>query len=494
MGSEVTRRQFLATGARAGIGTTALAATSSAFLAACSRENASTTAGDNDGKKGADDTLKIGVVAPFSGLGAFIGNITKRSLDAAVQQINSTGGIGGRKVSLVQRDTGDDPTKGPTSYSELAADKDIAGILWCGGLGFAAAFPQIKRDRALVMAVFNDPFSGGQLYPDSDEPGRSVFQMLLPDIWAKEALARYAVEDRGYKTAAHLYNATLDPDGDTFKAFKATFEGAGMQVVGSESYQLFATDYGAELGRLKDKRPHVIYIDGFSGNTAGLVGGLAALSAGYVDRPSVLSPSSWHPHVFGAPGGTGDKTWAELAGDAAKVGTVTAWHVGGLVYLPTFAIREWMAKAKVGAPTGGEESPADALAAVLEGVKKAGSTDRDKLPEAIETMGDIKFASIEFGFSKDRHVSKTKDDVIIVTMERGATGPVQTDPPYELGREWDDGEAFADTAAGPTHLVRPTRAANERAHPEVMAKVVADGYGTHCTKRGDTLTTDCKIH
>jgi hypothetical protein len=127
-------------------------------------------------------------------------------------------------------------------------------------------------------------------------------------------------------------------------------------------------------------------------------------------------------------------------------------------------------------------------------VKKAGSTDRAKVVEGLETMGKIKFASIPFGFSATNHLAKTQDELIVVTMERGDRGPADTDPSYKLGAEWGTG-VFTRTTAGPTYLVRPTLEANKRAHPDVMAEVLKDGYGTQCTKHPDgSLGKECKIH
>jgi len=157
-----------------------------------------------------------------------------------------------------------------------------------------------------------------------------------------------------------------------------------------------------------------------------------------------------------------------------------------------FWIRQWIQKFLGKSVTGGEESPADGLATLVEAVKHAGSTDRQKMVTAIETMGDIKFASIPFSYSKDRHLSKTKDELIVVTLER-SSGPAPTDPAYQLGTEWKD--VFPAGYVGPTHLVRPTLDANKRAHPDVMAEVLRLGYGTQCTKMPDgSLSKVCKIH
>ncbi len=86
-------------------------------------------------------------------------------------------------------------------------------------------------------------------------------------------------------------------------------------------------------------------------------------------------------------------------------------------------------------PTGGEESPADGLYTLTHAVEVAGSTDRQKVVSAIETMGDIKFASIAVQLLGHHHLSKKMDDLIMVTLER-SSGPVATSPAYELGKEW----------------------------------------------------------
>ncbi|HEX2038341.1 MAG TPA: ABC transporter substrate-binding protein [Acidimicrobiales bacterium] len=487
-GDPITRRRFIEWAGRAGVGAAAATVLSGSALTACAR-------GDDDdgGGGGANDTVKVGVLAPFSGIGAFIGTITNNSLDAAVAQLNATGGIGGRKVELVKRDTGVDPTAGPKLYTELAAVQGLVGILWCGAPGLTQALPQIKRDGLPVIAVFNDLLSSGRLHPDGTDAGRSVFQMFLPELWAKEVLADYARNDRGYRSAALMHDTLLDAEGTNRATFEKAFGQAGLEIKAMERFTVVDAEYGAQLQRLKAARPDVVYIDGLAPNTAAIVKQLAALGASYVDTPTAKG-TAWHPHIFGAPGGTGDKTWATLAGGDAKVGTVTGWHVGGLIYLPTFAIGEWMRKHTKKEPTGGEESPADGLAALLHGMRKAGSTDRAKVVNGMETMGKVTFASVPFGFDRDRHVSKTKDEVIVVTLERNG-GPAPTTPPYQLGREWSPGRPFTTTEAGPTQLVRPTLAANRRAHPTVMEQVLAEGYGTQCTKQPDgSLTKECRIH
>lgn len=494
---DLSRRHFLEWCGKVGLG----AAATTLFVgstAACSKR------GPRELDANANllgDTIKVGVIAPFTGLGAFVGDITTRGLESAAREINSTGGIGGRKVELIYRDTGQDLAAGPRLYSQLLSDtRDLAGVLWCAGLGFNETLNRIKSDGLPVMAVFNDLETGGKLYP-KEKPGsggRSMFQFMIPTSMYMDVLGDYASSDRGYKTAALMYDKILDAEAEAELAFKSACDAWGLENVGVEPFSILDSDYGPYLNRLEKARPETLWISGISKNTEGIIKELFKRKADYVDAPTAKNTKkAWKPQVFGSPTGTGDKGWVELADadapGAAKQGTLTVWHVGGLTYLPTFAIAGWAQKHLGAKITGGEESPADALATLCYAIKKAQTLDRATLVSTIETMGPIKFASIEFSFAPDRHLAKTRDDLVLVTMER-VGGPVKTDPAYELGTEWQGANPVMPFPAGPTQLVRPTLTANQKAHPDVM-KLIMDGkWGTHCTVDGGKLTNACKIH
>jgi ABC-type branched-subunit amino acid transport system substrate-binding protein len=461
----------------------------STVLAACgggNKKDSASGAKSSGFGSGGGDTMKVGVIAPLSGVGAFVGRIVNNSLDAAVRQINSTGGVGGRKVEIAMRDSGTDPAAGVKAYQAFAGDKNVIGVLWCGA-GLEESRAQIKRDNTPIISVFVDLWSEGKLYPDG--PERNIFQMIMPDKMAIDLLAEYAATDRGYSKAAFMYDSLLYANVKPY--WEQSMRKYNLSNVGVETYQLNDSDFGPQLQRLKNNKSNALFIWGLAGDTAGIVKQIDRLGGSYVDTPTAKA-GGWRPQILGSPGGTGEKTWAELAGASAKAGTLTAWHVGGLVALPSFAIRQWIQKFLGKRVTGGEESPADGLATLVEAVKHAGSTDRQKMVTAIETMGEIKFASIPFSYSKDRHLSKKRDDLILVTLER-SSGPAATDPAYQLGTEWK--EVFPAGYVGPTQLVRPTLEANRRAHPDVIEEVLSKGYGTQCTRMPDgSLSKVCKIH
>jgi ABC-type branched-subunit amino acid transport system substrate-binding protein len=499
------RRAFLRRAGRTALGVGLLGGGLGGFTTACTDDDGG-TGGDARGRPGGDagfsgvsSPLKIGVIVPTSGIGKFLGDIVGRALAATKQHIETAGLVRGVTVDYVIVNAPAEEFADGTSraYNQLVADPDVIGILWCTPLGLPEAQPQIQRDQIPVMAVYADPYATGDLYPDGGGP-RNIFQMLLPDNMSFDAMCRYAKRDRGYETTALIYDSvTLTTAGELFER---AAKKAQLDVVAVEEFSLFTGDYGAQLQRLKQAAPQSLFVWGVSDNTANIAEGLAALGAGYVDTPTAKG-ARWAPHILGYPGGTGEKKWAELAGDAARTGSITAWYLGGLVGGPHFPIRDWLVAYDGKGASGGEEGAPNAWWALLEAVRRAGSTDRAALVEALEQIPRIEFAGLPFRFSRNQHLGMTEDDVVLISLERW-NGPERTDPPYALGREWRETfPLLSDEYVGPTHLVRPTLAANRRAQPEYMAQILREGWGTQCTKRppgavGEavSMSADCRIH
>jgi hypothetical protein len=323
--------------------------------------------------------------------------------------------------------------------------------------------------------------------------------MLLPDVMSFDVLCGYARDDRGYGSVALMYDSSVL--GTARGMFQRAAKKHDLDVVGIEEFSLFSADYGAQLQRLKQKAPECLIVWGLSDNTAGIVKELDGLGAAYVDTPTAKSRSKWAPQLLGYPGGTGEKTWAELAGNSAKAGSLTAWYLGGLVGGPRFPIRDWLVDYDGHGATGGEEGAPNAWWALLEAVRRTGSRDRRAIVNELERIPSIDFAGLPFSFTSKRHLSMTLDDVTLITLER-YSGPVETDPPYVLGREWKETFPLVKPDyVGPVHLVRPRLAANLRAQPDYMKEILRDGWGIQCAKvppdavgTATNMSDACKIH
>src|ERR1700710_711577 len=65
------------------------------------------------------DPIKIGFLPALTGPSSSTGIAMNRGTELAVEEINAAGGINGRKIELIVRDTQSDPTKAVNAVAEL---------------------------------------------------------------------------------------------------------------------------------------------------------------------------------------------------------------------------------------------------------------------------------------------------------------------------------------------------------------------------------------
>src|SRR6266436_951824 len=97
----------------------------------------------------ANEPIKIGYLPALTGPSSSTGIGINRGTVLAVDEFNAAGGIDGRKIELVVRDTQSDPTKAVNAVAELSQRQKVA-IIW-GPLNSGealAATPLIEIGRA----------------------------------------------------------------------------------------------------------------------------------------------------------------------------------------------------------------------------------------------------------------------------------------------------------------------------------------------------------
>jgi branched-chain amino acid transport system substrate-binding protein len=95
----------------------------------------------------ASDPIRIGFLPALTGPSSSTGVAINRGTILAVNEINAAGGVNGRKLELISRDTQSDPTKAVNGATELAR-REKAHVIW-GPLNSGealAATPLIARD------------------------------------------------------------------------------------------------------------------------------------------------------------------------------------------------------------------------------------------------------------------------------------------------------------------------------------------------------------
>ena len=197
--------------------------------------------------------ILIGAAAPLSGPNAALGEQLRRGVQAAVDDINSTGGIKGEKLAVQFADDGCDPRKAidvATSFVS-AGVKAVIGH-YCSG----ASIPASKvYQKAGIIQI--SPASTNPKY--TDEGGWNVIR-LVPRDDAQAAAAAALVLDKfaGQKVAVVTDQVPV------FTALATAFTDAllqkGVTLALQRSFKAGTKDFAPLAKQIADSGAGVIYL------------------------------------------------------------------------------------------------------------------------------------------------------------------------------------------------------------------------------------------
>jgi branched-chain amino acid transport system substrate-binding protein len=99
-----------------------------------------------------NEPIKVGYLPALTGPSSSTGVGINRGVQLGVEAINSAGGINGRKLELISRDTQSDPTKAVNAVAELTQRAKVSMIFGPVNSGEAlAATPLIARDKVPML-------------------------------------------------------------------------------------------------------------------------------------------------------------------------------------------------------------------------------------------------------------------------------------------------------------------------------------------------------
>ncbi len=197
---------------------------------------------------GAAKSYTFGVMIPLTGPPANIGAEFKRSVDLGVEVINAAGGVDGWTLEPSYQDNKGTAQGGTESMNQLANITKVPFSITSFSGSTLAAQPMAAQDHVLLVnsgATDSNLLSKPWLYND-----QAMAPQLMPP------LAAYAYGEGKRKVAILVSN---DPYGDgSQKAFAPEWQKLGGQIVDSETFPLNATDFSAQLTKIKNANADVV--------------------------------------------------------------------------------------------------------------------------------------------------------------------------------------------------------------------------------------------
>ena len=118
----------------------------------------------------AADTIKVGAILAVTGPASFLGAPEARTLEMLVEDLNARGGVDGRKIELVVKDTGGNPEKAISFAKQLIEEDKVFAIIGPATSGETIAVKPIAEEaRTIVSPRYS---SRGALYDSTERtPG-----------------------------------------------------------------------------------------------------------------------------------------------------------------------------------------------------------------------------------------------------------------------------------------------------------------------------------
>lgn len=199
-------------------------------------------------------TIKVGYVSALSGHASAWGQSIQKGFDFAIEEINSKGGINGRKIEVVYEDDVCDPTIAISAFTkviDMDKVKIITGTI-CSSVAMSVA-SKTQADRVFYLPSF-------ATHPDIPKQGDLVFRIWPSDVYEGKEVGKYAVNNLKLKNFSAIY-LNDNPNGIAIKdAFKETVEQNGGTVMSQEGVSSTEKDYRTILTKLIKDNPDGIYI------------------------------------------------------------------------------------------------------------------------------------------------------------------------------------------------------------------------------------------
>lgn len=328
-------------------------AMAASLMAGCSKQ----TQSENN------DVIKIGVFEPMTGANAAGGQLEVEGAKLANKLYPE---VLGKKVELVIMDNKSDKVEAASAAARLVEQEKVNAIIgsWGSSLSMAAGDILKNAKVAAVGASCTNPLvtKGNDYY----------FRVCFIDPFQGTVMANYAFQKLSAKKAAIIQEVSNDYAVGLSKYFQDEFKkltGDENSIVAIANYNTGDQDFSAQLTTLKDKNPDVIFAPGNFTESALIIKQARQLGI----KAPFIGGDTWETPEFIKIGGK-DVEGAVFSTHFTAEKPITKESEKFLAEFKKEYNKE---------PAAVSALAYDAYLVILDAIKRANSTDPDKIREAI---------------------------------------------------------------------------------------------------------------
>ncbi len=349
--------------------------------------------------------IKVGAILAETGGASFLGGPESRTVQMIVEQINASGGINGDTITLIVKDSGANPEKAVSFAKQLIEEEKVLAIIGPSTSGETMAIKKICEQSKTIL------LSCGAAEVIVDPVAKYVFKTPQKDSYAvkkiymemnKMGISKIAVlaGNTGFGKAGKEQLLSIAPE-------------FGIEIAAAEVYDKKATDLSAVIAKIKADKDIQAVVNW------SIVPAQAIVAKN-------IRQAGWDVPIFQSHG-FGNIKYVEAAGVAAE-GII--FPAGRLLVAETLpdnhpqkAVllqykKDYETKFSETASTFGGHGY-DAIMILQEAIKVAGSTDTEKVRNAIENMTGFVGTGGIFNFTQADHNGLDIDSFAMLTVKDG---------------------------------------------------------------------------
>jgi len=347
--------------------------------------------------------IKIGAILAETGPASFLGGPAIRSLRMLVDEINANGGISGKPIELIVKDSGSSPEKAVSFAKQLIDEDKVFAIIGPSTSGESLSIKKIAEVGKTIMISCSSAetvITPVTPHVFKTAPSDSFGALQIFTNMRKKGIKKIAVlaGNDGFGKAGKEQLAKNAPD-------------FGITIVAEEVYDKNATDLSAVVAKLKAK-PEIEAVVNWS----------------IVPAQSILAKNirqaGWDVPIYQSSGFANIK-YAEAAGAAAEGIIFPASRILVADSLPAGPQRDFLIKYRDTYETKFNEKVStfgghsyDAMIILAKAIE-VGGEDREKVRAAIENIKGLIGTAGIFSFSATDHGGLDVDAFAMLTVKNG---------------------------------------------------------------------------
>lgn len=351
------------------------------------------------------DSVKIGAIFSVTGPASFLGAPEEKTVRMLADQLNARGGVNGRKIELIVKDSGGSPEKAVSFAKQLIEEDKVLAIIGPSTSGETMQIKALCEENQMILV------SCAAAESIVNPVARYVFKTPQKDSQAVTWIYRTMKAQGITKIAVLTGNDGFGAAGK--KQLEDLAKTEGIEIVANEVYDKAATDLTDILTKVK-----------------GTPGVQAVVNWSIVPAQSIVAKNMrqiglnvplFQSHGFG------NLKYVQQAGAAAEGTLFPAGRLLVVDDLPdTHPQKKVLASYKKDYETLYKEDVStfgghayDAFMIVIEALQRAGKPDRAAVRDAIENLkGFVGTAGI-FNFSPTDHTGLDLDAFEMLTVKGG---------------------------------------------------------------------------